>query len=157
MHPMIMAGGLPGLVAAVEAAERGLSVRMYEAHGTLGEAHTSLAPYVAHEGAHVFYSDGPIWAWLRGRGLMPVTAGLRSLCWRHSAFVTTASSTGCLRETSRQCYASSIGPISSSFRNWAARRWGEEVASPAAAASGASIAVGRRVAECRPTAWGPDV
>jgi 2-polyprenyl-6-methoxyphenol hydroxylase-like FAD-dependent oxidoreductase len=34
MHLTIVGGGLAGLVAAVKAADRGLSVRLYEAHAT---------------------------------------------------------------------------------------------------------------------------
>ena len=69
MELQIIGGGLGGLVAAVEAAERGAAVRLLEAHDTLGgRARTSPPPYVAHEGPHVLYSDGPTWAWLARRG-----------------------------------------------------------------------------------------
>ncbi|GAA0932803.1 NAD(P)-binding protein [Nonomuraea longicatena] len=57
-------------MAAIACAEAGARVTLHEAHGTLGgRARASEAPYVAHEGAHVFYANGPHWDWLATRGL----------------------------------------------------------------------------------------
>lgn len=82
MHLTIVGGGVAGLVAAVEAAERGLSARLYEAHATLrGRTRTSPAPYVAHEASRVFYSDGPTWAWLRDRRPLAV---VDPAFWEHT-------------------------------------------------------------------------
>lgn len=72
----IVGGGLGGLSAAVAAAETGWSVRLFEAHAQLGgRARTSDGGYRANWGPHVVYSDGPLWSWLRERGL---TEGARS-------------------------------------------------------------------------------
>src|SRR4029434_8378367 len=88
---IVIGGGLGGLAAAITAAEGGASVTLHEAHRTLGGRWRSTpvrkkaslkarnfsgadAPvYRAHEGPHVVYRDGPIWAWLKERGLLGVT------------------------------------------------------------------------------------
>jgi NADPH-dependent 2,4-dienoyl-CoA reductase/sulfur reductase-like enzyme len=55
----IVGGGIAGLVAANACAEAGVQVTLREAHHTLGgRARTTAAPYIAHEGTHVFYSTG---------------------------------------------------------------------------------------------------
>ena len=67
----VVGGGLAGLVAAVHAAERGHPVTLHEAHASLGgRARATSGPHVAHDGAHVFYADGPHWRWLRDHGLV---------------------------------------------------------------------------------------
>lgn len=66
----VIGGGLAGLTAAITCAEAGAEVTLHEAHHTLGgRARATAPPYVAHEGAHVFYSDGPHWTWMVERGL----------------------------------------------------------------------------------------
>jgi protoporphyrinogen oxidase len=72
MHPItIVGGGLGGLVAAIASAEAGASVRLYEAHQTLGgRARPSDPPYIAHDGPHVLYDNGPMWVWLAERDLI---------------------------------------------------------------------------------------
>ena len=98
----VIGGGLGGLAAAITAAEMGASVTLHEAHRTLGgrwrstpvrkparprlgkdltpprelDPTTDGAVYRAHEGPHVIYRDGPIWPWLRERGLLGVTCGV---------------------------------------------------------------------------------
>lgn len=138
MELQVIGGGLGGLVAAVEAAERGARVRLYEAHDTLGgRARTTAPPYVAHEGPHVFYRDGPTWAWLARRGLTRPATGVptralaafwfrrggRRTRWPGRGFPQVVGS----RETA---------PVDESFGAWAERRWGPEVARIAASASG---------------------
>lgn len=48
-------------------------------HSLGGRGRTTAAPYIAHEGTHVFYSDGPHWRWLTERGLIGPAA---RLSWR---------------------------------------------------------------------------
>jgi NADPH-dependent 2,4-dienoyl-CoA reductase/sulfur reductase-like enzyme len=81
----VIGGGLAGLAAAITAAELGASVTLHEAHRTVGGRWRSTpvrkrprtdAVYRAHEGPHVIYRDGPIWPWLRERGLLGVTCGV---------------------------------------------------------------------------------
>ncbi len=68
---VVVGGGLAGLVAAVVCAEAGAAVTLHEAHKTLGgRGRATGGPYLVHEGAHVFYADGPHWAWLEKRGLV---------------------------------------------------------------------------------------
>ena len=67
----IIGGGLAGLTAAVACAEAGAEVVVHEAHATLGgRARTSEPPWLAHEGPHAFYADGPHWHWLVERDLV---------------------------------------------------------------------------------------
>ena len=73
----IIGGGLAGLTAAVACAEAGAEVVVHEAHATLGgRARTTDAPWVAHEGPHAFYADGPHWHWLVERDLVGPLAPL---------------------------------------------------------------------------------
>lgn len=65
----VVGGGIAGLVAAIECAEAGASVRLLEARGSLGgRATTTPGPFLANLGPHAFY-DGPLWRWLAARGL----------------------------------------------------------------------------------------
>nr|WP_249352030.1 NAD(P)-binding protein [Nocardiopsis akebiae] len=72
MDITVVGGGLAGLTAAVASAERGANVTLLEAHRTLGgRARSTGPPYTADEGPHVLYGDGPLFAWLAGRDLLP--------------------------------------------------------------------------------------
>jgi hypothetical protein len=68
----IVGAGLTGLTAAIEAAERGWRVTVAEAHSRPGgRARSATGPYLANDGPHAVYIDGPWWAWLERRGLTP--------------------------------------------------------------------------------------
>jgi phytoene dehydrogenase-like protein len=68
----VVGGGLAGLTAAIAAAERGADVTLLEARDELGgRARSTDAPYKANLGPHVLYKDGPMWAWLEERDLVP--------------------------------------------------------------------------------------
>jgi phytoene dehydrogenase-like protein len=72
----IIGAGLAGLTAAIAAAEGGADVLLVEAHEQLGgRARSTEGPYKANLGPHALYKDGPMWSWLRDRGLLPETAG----------------------------------------------------------------------------------
>jgi phytoene dehydrogenase-like protein len=71
----VVGGGLAGLTAAITAAEGGAPVRLLEAHDEVGgRARSTAGPYKANLGPHVLYKDGPLWAWLRERNLLPASA-----------------------------------------------------------------------------------
>jgi phytoene dehydrogenase-like protein len=73
----VVGGGIGGLVAAIEAAERGARVRLHEAAPVLGgRARTSTGAFRANHGPHVVYDDGLLWAWLAERGLARPAARL---------------------------------------------------------------------------------
>jgi len=71
----VIGGGLAGLTAAITCAEGGASVRLFEAHASLGgRARSTDGPYKANLGPHAIYSGGVLWDWLTARGLMPPLA-----------------------------------------------------------------------------------
>jgi phytoene dehydrogenase-like protein len=71
----VIGGGLAGLTAAITCAEDGASVRLFEAHETLGgRARSVEGPYKANLGPHAIYAGGVLWDWLTARGLMPPLA-----------------------------------------------------------------------------------
>ncbi len=73
----VIGGGVAGLVAAIECAERGAGVTLFEATAKLGGRARSFEHdgYVTNLGPHALYSDGSAWAWLEERGLLPETVG----------------------------------------------------------------------------------
>jgi phytoene dehydrogenase-like protein len=152
----VIGGGLGGLAAAITAAEAGASVTLHEAHRTLGGRWRSTpvkkkvaanpgedpAVYRAHEGPHVIYRDGPIWAWLRERRLLGVTcrvplgAVARFQFW-HEGRLRRVPPLGfllALRISRRRDV-----PVDQSFRTWAAKLVGEEAADVGASAAGVGI------------------
>ena len=83
----VVGGGLGGLVAAITAAEGGAEVRLYEAHARLGGRwRVSDPPFVFHEGPHVIYRDGPLYPWLRRRGLLGTTRAVPVFALRRFGF-----------------------------------------------------------------------
>jgi phytoene dehydrogenase-like protein len=68
----VVGGGIAGLVASIACAEGGASVRLIEAHATLGgRGRSTDGPYVANFGPHVLYANGALWAFLREREMLP--------------------------------------------------------------------------------------
>jgi phytoene dehydrogenase-like protein len=132
----VVGGGLAGLVAGITCAEAGAGVRLHEAHSTLGgRARTSPPPYIANEGPHVVYADGPLWAWLRERDLIgrapgvPLRAATGSY-FRLDGRLRRRPPTALLRmlATARRHRA----PVDRSFADWAGDRFGDETARLAA-------------------------
>ena len=157
----VIGGGLGGFAAAITAAEAGASVILHEAHRTLGGRWRSTpvrrkaaphfsgtnpskdAPlYRAHEGPHVVYRDGPIWAWLKERGLLGVTCRVplrraaRFRFW-HLGGLRPVPPVGFLRAVwvSRRKEV----PVDQSFRDWASKLIGDEAAEMGASASGVGL------------------
>jgi phytoene dehydrogenase-like protein len=152
----VIGGGLGGLAAAITAAEAGASVTLHEAHRTLGGRWRSTpvrkkvaanpgeesAGYRAHEGPHVIYRDGSIWAWLKERRLLGVTCRIplgavaRFQFW-HEGRLRRVPPLGFLRalRISRRRDV----PVDQSFRAWASKLVGDEAAETGASASGVGI------------------
>lgn len=137
MELQVVGGGLGGLVAAVTAAELGAKVRLHEAHAELGgRARTTAGAYVAHEGPHVVYRDGPLWGWLRERDLLPPSCPvppreLTRFFFRRAGRRVRNPGLGLLRVSLHR----SPAPVDESFAYWATRRFGERAAREAAAGS----------------------
>jgi phytoene dehydrogenase-like protein len=124
----VVGGGVAGLVAAIECAERGAEVTLFEATAKLGGRARSFERdgYVSNLGPHALYSPGSVWGWLEERGLLPETVGLKITGFRflhggklkHLPWPLVRALRG-LRGTA---------PDGSDFRSWA-----EEAVGPAAA------------------------
>ena len=133
----VIGGGVSGLVAAITAAEAGADVRLLEAHDALGgRARSTDGPYKANLGPHVLYKDGPLWAWLRERDLIPPAAGapLSGVRFRYDGAVRRTppldTMPAVLRLRGRKA------PVDRSFREWAAEQTGERVAEMLSRAAG---------------------
>jgi len=71
-HITVIGGGVAGLTAAITCAERGVGVRLFEAHERVGgRARSTDSPYKANLGPHAIYTGGVLWEWLSARDLMP--------------------------------------------------------------------------------------
>ena len=145
----VIGGGLGGLAAAITAAEAGASVTLHEAHSTLGGRWRTTPVrrkdqrvYRAHEGPHVIYRDGPIWAWLKERRLLgvtcrvPLSAIARFRFW-HEGQVRRVPPVGFLRAV--RLSGRRDVPIDQSFRAWTSRLVGDEAAEMGASASGVGL------------------
>ncbi|WP_353320713.1 NAD(P)-binding protein [Mycobacterium sp.] len=138
----VIGGGLAGLTAAIACAENGAKVILHEAHGVLGgRARSSPAPYIANDGTHAFY-DGPPWRWLAARGLVAPFArlGVRQLARvriRHGGRLRRVPPAGFTRlvTAGRRHHA----PVDVSFRDWAGKRFGEDVCRAAEGMVGPAI------------------
>ncbi|MDG6108664.1 NAD(P)-binding protein [Dactylosporangium aurantiacum] len=131
----VVGGGFAGLVAAVTCAEAGARVRLLEAHRTLGgRARATTGPYVAHDGPHVLYRDGPWWRWLADRDLIGAAggvpaAGLAGFRFRRG---------GRLRRTPPAALLPVLAarrrraPVDADFRTWIRDRHGDPAADAAA-------------------------
>ena len=74
-HVTVIGGGVAGLTAAITCAERGASVRLFEAHERVGgRARSTDGPYRANLGPHAIYKGGVLWNWLGARDLLPPLA-----------------------------------------------------------------------------------
>ncbi|MCG7608325.1 FAD-dependent oxidoreductase [Mycolicibacterium sp. (ex Dasyatis americana)] len=129
----VIGGGLAGLTAAIAAAESGAPVRLYEAHTTVGgRGRATPAPYVAHEGAHVFYADGPHYAWLKKRGFVSglgwpgARDAVRLLQFRVDGRIRPLPPLRMLGAQTRRWLKA---PVDQDFHSWASDHWGEVSAS----------------------------
>ncbi|WP_206505151.1 FAD-dependent oxidoreductase [Streptomyces chrestomyceticus] len=132
----VIGGGTAGLVAAIACAEAGAAVTLHEAHSSLGgRGRATAPPYVAHEGPHVFYCDGPHWTWLAERGLTgrlvrPSARDLLRVSFVRDGRRTLRPPAGFLRMIT--VGRSRTAPVDEDFHGWASRHFGEEAARAAA-------------------------
>lgn len=130
-HITVIGGGLAGLTAAIACAETGTPVRLFEAHATLGgRGRATSGPYIAHDGAHVFYADGPHYTWLKARGFTaglgwPAPRQMGRLGFRTDGRVHRIPPARMLRAQAR---FELKPPVDIDFRSWASARWGEATA-----------------------------
>ncbi|MDQ2789163.1 MAG: FAD-dependent oxidoreductase [Pseudonocardiales bacterium] len=133
----IVGGGIAGLVAANACAEAGTRVTLREAHRSLGgRARTTAAPYIAHEGTHVFYCDGPHWRWLTERGLIGPAARvswreIRGIRLRRDGVLRVAPPAGLVRMVIDR---RRTAPVDRDFSSWAGEIYG-----PAASRAAANL------------------
>ncbi len=127
----IVGGGLAGLVAAIASAEAGAGVHLYEAHQSLGgRARPGGPPYIAQDGPHVLYDNGPLWDWLTERDLIgpaartPVSA-LAAFRFRRQGRLRRLPHAGIVRLLADK---SRVAPVDRDFYGWVAARYGEEAA-----------------------------
>ncbi|KOG64009.1 FAD-dependent oxidoreductase [Streptomyces griseoflavus] len=132
----VIGGGTAGLVAAIACAEAGAAVTLHEAHGSPGgRGRATAAPYIAHEGPHVFYCDGPHWSWLAERGLTgrlgrPSARDLLRTSFVRNGRRTLRPPAGFLRMITVGRFRTA--PVDEDFHGWASRHFGEEAARAAA-------------------------
>jgi hypothetical protein len=133
----VVGGGLAGLSAAITAAEGGASVRLLEAHDSLGGRARSMGgPYKANFGPHVIYKDGPLWAWLAERELLPAYAGLplAGIRFRWQGAVRRTPPLGTVPAVLR--LRGREAPVDQGFRSWVASHADERTAAMLSAAAG---------------------
>jgi phytoene dehydrogenase-like protein len=126
----VIGGGVAGLVASIACAEAGASVRLLEAHETLGgRGRSTDGPYVANFGPHVLYANGTLWEFMRERDLLPPMARppLTGVFFRAGGkrrrVPPIAFTRGVLR-----LWRTRQAPDDISFRAWVADRCGEPAA-----------------------------
>ncbi len=133
----IIGGGLAGLTAAITCAEGGAAVRLLERSSTLGgHARSSDGPYKTNMGPHAFYKDGPFWAWLAERNLLPPYRGvpLAPVRFRWQGKVRRTPPLGALPAVLR--LRGREAPVDVDFRTWAASHTDEATAAMLSAAAG---------------------
>lgn len=127
----VVGGGIAGLTAAIALAEKRIPVTLHEAHRALGgRGRASAPPYVAHDGAHVFYTGGADYAWLKRRGFVsglgwPSVSDLARMRFRVDGELRRVPPVPMLRARARRWLDA---PVEEDFHSWASPRWGEAAA-----------------------------
>ncbi len=133
----VVGGGLAGLTAAIGCAEGGASVQLLEASDSLGGRARSMGgPYKANLGPHVIYKDGPLWAWLAERELLPPYAGvpLAGIRFRWQGAIRRTPPLGTVPAVLR--LRGREAPVDQDFRGWVASHSDQRTAAMLSAAAG---------------------
>jgi phytoene dehydrogenase-like protein len=133
----VVGGGIAGLVASIACAEAGAEVRLLEAHRQLGgRARSSSGPFVTNLGPHALYCDGPWWAWLAERELLPAVArpALAGARFRVGRSARRMPPLALLAKAIRLRRARA--PVELDFQSWAAKYCGADPATRLACAAG---------------------
>ncbi len=136
----IVGGGLAGLVAAIECAQKrdALDVRLLEAHATLGgRARSTDGDFHANFGPHVIYTDGALWQWLGAHNLRPPVSKAPlapKVLFRHQGKASRRPPVSLVRALWR--LRGKEAPVDADFQSWAAAQVGDEAATLLARAAG---------------------
>jgi phytoene dehydrogenase-like protein len=133
----VVGGGIAGLTAAIATAEGGAAVRLLEAHEALGGRGRSMGgPYKANFGPHVIYKDGPLWAWLAERDLLPAYSGppLAGIRFRWQGAIRRTPPLGTIPAVLR--LRGREAPVDQDFRSWVASHADARTAEMLSAAAG---------------------
>ncbi len=124
----IVGGGLAGMVAAIECAEQGADVRLYEARNSLGgRARSTDGPFRANFGPHALYKRRSNWRWLVERGLLPPTGkpAARLVRYRREGRLRRMPPMVALRSFAKLLHEA---PVDRDFHGWASEHCGEKAA-----------------------------
>lgn len=133
----IVGAGVAGLTSAITLAEAGAPVVLFDTRDAPGGRARSLdGPYRANLGPHVLYKDGPFWAWLAERDLLPPIAGvpLTGLRLRWGGEVRRTPPLALIPATLK--LRGRRAPVEDSFRAWVSRHTDERTAELLCAAGG---------------------
>jgi hypothetical protein len=104
-----------------------------------GRWRVSEPPFVLHEGPHVVYRDGPLYPWLRRRGLLGRTRSVPLRAVRRFVFRLDGELIRRPPAALLRVLIARNAPVDLTFTQWATERFGARTAQLATAASGVAV------------------